>query len=197
MKTDFKKLTAFEGALVAMIVLGVAIIGFEIFTSLPTRMQVAFADAVQVFDMQEPVVQQAKLLEEVSLSMVRFYDEFNLAFIQTMAMGDEFNKFSDLYESAYEKAAALTNTSLAHLQEKVPAVASAKGLVLGAMTTAEAQYATIPTAPAQEQSGCGEQIQSQVSEAVPNEEPAYEAFYFSDYRIPKTVSYFLPLLTQN
>jgi hypothetical protein len=195
MKTDFKKLTAFEGALVSMIVLGIAIIGFEIYTSLPARTQVAFADAVQVFDMHEPVVQQVKLLNEVSLSMLRVYDQFNMAFMQTMALGDELNSFSDLYESSYEKVAAITSISIAQLGSR-PAIASAKGMILGAVTTVQEQYSNISATSVQEtETGCG--MPNQVSAAASEPEPAYEAFYFSDFKIPKTVSYFIPLLKQN
>jgi hypothetical protein len=176
MQSYYKKLTAFEGALVVMIVLGVALIGLEIFVSLPARTQVAFTDAVQIFDMHDSVVEQAELLGQIPDSMIQVYQQFDLAFVQTMALGDQFNQFADLYETTFEKTSALASSSLALLQQQVPAVASAQGLVLGATTSAEPDP---------------------VSQAVSEPKPAYEIFYFPELPVPKAVARLMSTLTQN
>jgi hypothetical protein len=51
MTTDYKNLNLFEIAAVSMIAVGIALVGFQVFMSLPQTAQTKVASALQVFEM--------------------------------------------------------------------------------------------------------------------------------------------------
>lgn len=54
MTTDYKNLSLFEIAAVSMIAVGIALVGFQVFISLPDTAQAKVTSALQVLEMNEP-----------------------------------------------------------------------------------------------------------------------------------------------
>jgi hypothetical protein len=104
MKTDFKKLTRYECVLISIIVLGLAIIGFEIFASLPNKTQGDITAAFDIFDIHEKVTEQYYQLASLVDIGDDVFNEFNLAFNQMFAIDEELLALSDGLERGYQLA---------------------------------------------------------------------------------------------
>jgi hypothetical protein len=89
MTTDYRNLSFFDAAAVVMIMVGVSIIGFQIFISLPEQSQADLASAFEVLEMSDAIAEawQAQLTahELVFSGMGEFYKEFNVALVETVA----------------------------------------------------------------------------------------------------------------
>ena len=101
MQTDFSKLRFFEAAIIGMIFLGLAIIGSEIYLSVPQSAQESIAFALEIFDLHEPITEQAYQLQELIAVMEDVYKEFNLAFIQTVEIDELAISITDQSYEAY------------------------------------------------------------------------------------------------
>jgi hypothetical protein len=88
MTTDYKNLTFFEAAAVILIVVGVGIIGFQIFVSLPESTQVSLASAIQVFDIKDATVHawqtDVAVSSAVFTGVKQFQERFYLAAAELM-----------------------------------------------------------------------------------------------------------------
>jgi hypothetical protein len=82
MTTDYKNLTAFEMAAVFMIVIGISLIGFQVFISLPDQTKTEITTAVQILSMPDVLDTQLEVNEFVFGGIKEFYNEFYIASYQ-------------------------------------------------------------------------------------------------------------------
>ncbi|MBX4204884.1 MAG: hypothetical protein KW788_01690 [Candidatus Doudnabacteria bacterium] len=89
MKTNYNNLTAFEACAIFIATIGLVLIGFEIYITLPTHQKTAVSDAFGMFDMHEHV---AKVTDKVQFAYMvgeDFYNQFDLAFTQVFSYPDQ------------------------------------------------------------------------------------------------------------
>ncbi len=140
MKTDYKKLTGFEAAIVLMIAAGFLIIGVEAYSGLTQKSQAAIGQAIAILDMHESVKEEVADIQMFTDLMISVYDEMNEALIDTVAIDDEFKQLVAITNVGIQKTVAYAN-SLDHVSTALASVSS--GNVLGVSTS-------------QEQSACGD-----------------------------------------
>jgi hypothetical protein len=102
MTTDYKKLTRYEAALIGMIVLGLAIIGFEIFSSLPGSAQASIKQGMAVLDIHESVVEQSYQMAMLLDVVDDVFPAFNESISQTFAIDEELLGLYDFTVSAMD-----------------------------------------------------------------------------------------------
>lgn len=102
MTTDYKKLTRYECALIGMIVLGLAIIGFEIFSSLPINAQVSLKQGMAVLDIHESVIEQSYQMAMLFDVANDVFPAFHESFSKTLAIDEELFAFYDFSLAAFE-----------------------------------------------------------------------------------------------
>jgi hypothetical protein len=110
MKTNYNNLTSFEACIILIAVVGVALIGVQIYVSLSRTQQVAITDAFSMFDMHQEF---AKISDNTQFTlgvMQSFYDQFDVAFVQTFSypdlVGTPVMKFTASFEN-YSQSVAL------------------------------------------------------------------------------------------
>jgi hypothetical protein len=83
MKTDYKNLSLFEIAAVSMIAVGIALVGFQVFISLPDTAQAKVTSALQVLEMSTPAQEvwqiQTSANDLVAQGTARIYSEVLIA----------------------------------------------------------------------------------------------------------------------
>jgi len=87
---NLKLLNSFEVCVVLMIVVGFAIIGLILVSSLTPRQQTAVATSFEIFDMQEQIAKVGSALSFINTTANEFYNQFYLAFVQTVTLPDDF-----------------------------------------------------------------------------------------------------------
>jgi hypothetical protein len=89
MKTNYQNLSLFEGLSVIVAVIGVALIGFEVYASCSSSVQSEIASAFSIFDIHEQTSATISNIQFVMATTQAFYDEFDLAFQQTFSYPDQ------------------------------------------------------------------------------------------------------------
>lgn len=97
MTTDYKNLSRFEVAAVSMIAIGIALVGFQVFISLPDTAQAKIVDAMQVFEMsdaaQEVWAVEVAVDDFVFDGVEDFYEGMFVAIGEVaMPVADDFSK---------------------------------------------------------------------------------------------------------
>jgi hypothetical protein len=89
MTTDYQKLTLFEIAAICMIVIGVALISFQIFIAMPEDVQVKLGTSMQILDMGEAasavIAIQSTVIDFAMSGTGEFYKEFYIASGQVLS----------------------------------------------------------------------------------------------------------------
>ena len=93
METNYKKINSFEAAVVAMMFVGLLIVGAIIFSGLTPRQQVHVTRATQMFDVheqfRETVVQTTGSVKFVFETSDEFYNQFYQAFTEVASLPAE------------------------------------------------------------------------------------------------------------
>jgi hypothetical protein len=147
MTTDFNKLTRYECALVGMIVLGLAIIGFEIFSSLPNSAQASIKQGMAVLDIHESVVEQSYQMAMLLDVADDIFPAFNESISQTFAIDEELLVFYDFSLSTMEsvKSYALEITSHQAVAFESPGAGTVLGITSDESTAGGHENATTDT----------------------------------------------------
>jgi hypothetical protein len=151
-KTNYNNLSFFEMCAVVAVVVGVALICFEIFAALPQNQKLAVSDAFAMFDMHEELATSAATIESVHFAVQNYYDQFNIAFVQTFSYPEQIGtpvlKLADALDSYSQ------NVSYAYVQNNVNNAPN-MGQVLGAMFVKESSDApaavSLPSLPIHKQ----------------------------------------------
>lgn len=173
MKTDFNRLTRFESALVVTIVLGLTIVGFEIFMSLPDHAQVTVGKSLGIFDVNETLQITQVGVGEILAVTSQVQNMFALELANVLAISDELNLLADYANSGIEK------TTLA-----VNAIYSTETLVQSGKVLGESTYNTTFTE-------CGKKVSN--AEVI---EISAQEKYFNTYQTPNFsfITQYVPLL---
>jgi len=93
--TDYKKLALFDIAVVAMIVIGIALIILMVTQALPTKQKQNITSALNIFDIHEQFAQEMNQVKFVVYDVPTDYlNKFYVAFTQTATISSQ--DFSDL-----------------------------------------------------------------------------------------------------
>jgi hypothetical protein len=126
---DYDKLTAFEASSIVVAAAGLALIGTEIFISMPMQTRTELASAFNLFDMHEQVATVSSTAQFSYTVAQDFMEEFDLAFNQTLSFPDQIGtpliKFADSF-STYSRSMAINYQANAMAEPN-------GGEVLGAM----------------------------------------------------------------
>ena len=82
MTTDYKNLTPFEVAAVCMIFVGISLIGFQIFISLPDTARAEIVSSLEILSMPDAFETQVEVNNFVFGSIEEFYRQFYIALYQ-------------------------------------------------------------------------------------------------------------------
>ena len=89
MKTNYSNLTSFEAATVFVAVVGLGLVGMEIYYTVPTQIQTAVGESATLFDMHEQIriaLDTTENTADILLGTTQeFYDQFAVAFAQTFS----------------------------------------------------------------------------------------------------------------
>lgn len=121
MKTNYNNLTPFEVCIVIAAVIGLALIGVEVYVSMPSHQQKAMTAAFSMFDMHEEFVSVANTYTFATGTMQEFYRQFDIAFNQTFSFPEEIgepvlkfaktvNDYSSFVAANYQKNLAISQT---------------------------------------------------------------------------------------
>jgi len=88
MKTNFQNINTFEACTIFMIVVGVALIGAVFYDSLNDSQQSKLNYAVSFLDVHEQAAQESEAVAFIFNVPNEFFNQFNIAFIQTMSFPD-------------------------------------------------------------------------------------------------------------
>lgn len=107
MTTDYKNLSLFEAASIAMIAIGIALVGFQVFLSLPDSTQAKITGSFQVLEMStaaQDIWGTVDLVNDVAFGgMEEFMEEFYIA------MGEVAVPVADNVEQSANNFIALVN----------------------------------------------------------------------------------------
>lgn len=110
MKTNYQNLTGFEAAAVFVAIIGIGLIGFEVYVTLPQRTQIEVVAAFEIFDVREPVAKTVSAVDTVLAITEENFKQFELAFIQTFSFPEEIGEpliaFGDSFANYSEAIAA-------------------------------------------------------------------------------------------
>jgi hypothetical protein len=132
-KTNYNNLSLFESCAIVIAAVGLALIGLEIFVTLPSDSQEKYAAAVRdTFDMHDNYYQVANNVEFVFGTVDAYYNEFYLASTQVLSFPDEIGtpilKFADDFGNYMSSVADnYTENNIAYAEH------NNAGKVLGAM----------------------------------------------------------------
>lgn len=84
MHTNFEKMSHFDTAVVAMIFLGLILIVVQIYISLPSKVQIAVFESVEVLDVGDTWKRPVEYGSFLFSSTRQFLDEFYIAFAEVM-----------------------------------------------------------------------------------------------------------------
>jgi len=150
MKTDYKKLTWHDTCVVIMITLGVVLVGFELFVSVPETAQQRVVEGFEILDMHEEIALNFNRLDFVLSVSQTYMEEFNLAFTELLVIPQEDLEFPNKVASAFENFLQFTETVAAAYQinnniQNTSLSLAPVGQVLGASVAAEnANFASEP-----------------------------------------------------
>lgn len=89
MTTDYQKLTLFDVAAVFMVVIGLGLVSFQIYTALPESAQAKLSASVQILDVadaaREVVAVQSMVIDFAMTGSEDFYKEFYVASGEVLA----------------------------------------------------------------------------------------------------------------
>jgi hypothetical protein len=140
MTTDYKNLTFFEAAAVMMIAIGVALVGFQFFASLPEGGQAKIISAMQVFEMSDAAKEawsvETTANEYVFAGMGDFYEQFYLALGEVaIPVADEVDATADNFARVANAFVSVSDTIASNYKDNYagPGVeAGMGGRVMGA-----------------------------------------------------------------
>src|SRR3954468_1254836 len=89
MKTNYHNLSGFEASVVFVAVLGLGLIGWEIYATLPTPTQTAVTESLAIFDVRTPMNKLAGAIDTVLDITQDNFDAFEVAFTQTFSYPDQ------------------------------------------------------------------------------------------------------------
>ncbi|GEM_PF-3929077 len=136
MKTNYQNLTAFETAAVAMVLLGLALIGLQVWVVLPDEARTDIVDAVQILDARKAWNTQLAVNEFVFGGMDAFLQQFSIAAVEVFQpVVDNTRVVAGHFRVAFESFTALSDTLASNYKNNYvqPGVeAGMGGKVLGA-----------------------------------------------------------------
>src|SRR3990167_11507637 len=101
MHTDYSNLKKYEAMIVVLILIGLGIVGCEVYLSLPDNIQVAILQAPQVFDMSEEIAQIGDTVSMLYDGQAEFHQTFYVAFAELFTIDvSEFEKQKELLVNA-------------------------------------------------------------------------------------------------
>ncbi len=178
MKIDYKKLTGFESALIVMIVAGLLIVGLEIYSGLPQPAQVSIKDAVAVLDMKDSVKNELQTWMDMSDTMLGVYAQINSAFIETVAISDEWNQLSEISTRTYSVAMAMLDGGI---KTSTAIAGNFEGSVLGTSIDSE-------------QSACGDAMEVSMLEIEMETSAPIQTTFYELPKLPQMQNILLKFL---
>lgn len=138
MTTDYKNLKSTEVLAVAMIAVGVALIGFQIFLALPEQSQSQVVASFQVLEISDAIAEawqvEVKANDLVFNGVEDFYDEFYVAFMDMVVepIAHHLEQTAYAYNSFYEGVVTVSEQFAGNYGYSQPGVeADRGGKVLG------------------------------------------------------------------